>query len=121
MGRLGDAETAYRRAILLKPDYASAHNSLSLALKELGRLAESRQAVEEAIRLAPRRAMYLHNLSTMERFAAGDRRVTAMQALAADATSLSAAERIYLHFALAKAHEDDGPLRKRVPTITGWQ
>ena len=35
-GRLDQAAVSYRRALELKPDYAEAHSSLGVALKELG-------------------------------------------------------------------------------------
>jgi hypothetical protein len=77
-------------------------------LKERGRMAEARSAVEEAIRLSPKDASYYDNLAAMRSFSAGDCYVTALEKLAAEAASLGAVNRMHLHFALAKVHEQLG-------------
>ena len=108
LGRPAEAEASFRRAIVLKPDYAGAYNNLGLALKEAGRLEESRRALEQAIRLAPGNASYYDNLGAVRPFVAGDPYVAALDALAANATSLAVKDRMHLHFARAKAREDTG-------------
>jgi Flp pilus assembly protein TadD len=97
---------SYDKAITLKPDNAEASNNRSVALIELGRLAEAQQAAEQAIQLAPRKARYYRTLGDINRYVAGDPGVTAMEELAQDAASLSVDDQIELHFALAKAYED---------------
>ena len=51
--RLDEAETSYRKAIALKPDYAEAHNNLGNILKEQGKLDESEACFRQAIELKP--------------------------------------------------------------------
>jgi tetratricopeptide (TPR) repeat protein len=52
-GRLDEAVTALRAAVLLRPDYGEAHGALGVALNALGRHAEAVAALEEAVRLDP--------------------------------------------------------------------
>src|SRR5262249_16927017 len=76
------------------------------ALQALGRIDESRRAIERAITLAPGNASYYHRLGSITRFAPGDPHVSAMQTLARDVERLRPSDRIALHFALGKAHAD---------------
>ncbi len=108
LDRCDEAEAKFRRAIALDPGFAGAYNNLGLILKETGRAVEAGRAAEQAIRLSPKNASYYDNLAAVRSFAAGDRYVTALEALAADAASLSAVNRMHLHFALAKAYEHLG-------------
>jgi tetratricopeptide (TPR) repeat protein len=103
-----EAEAKFRRAIAAHPGFAGAHNNLGLILKERGRLAEATSAVEEAIRLSPKDASYYDNLAAMRPFRVDDNYLTALEGLAAEAASLSAVNRMHLHFALAKANEHLG-------------
>jgi Flp pilus assembly protein TadD len=102
------AEAKLRRAIAINSGFAGAYNNLGLILKERGRVVEARRAIEEAIRLSPRDASYYDNLAALRSFAVGDPYLTALEALAAEAASLSDVNRMHLHFALAKAHEQIG-------------
>jgi tetratricopeptide (TPR) repeat protein len=112
LGRWDEAEATFRGAIATHPEFAAAYNNLGLILKERGRMAEARHAAEQAIRLSPRDASYYDNLAAVRPFRAGDCYVTALNDLAAEATSLSTANRTHLHFALAKANEQlDDPER----------
>ncbi len=43
----------YRKAIALRPDYATAHHWYAMALADQGRAAEARQEIEQALRLDP--------------------------------------------------------------------
>jgi Flp pilus assembly protein TadD len=106
--RFDEAEAKYRSAIAVSSGFAGAYNNLGQLLKETGRFAEARQATEHAISLAPRNVAYYENLGAVRSFTAGDSYVTALEAIAADVTSLSATDCVHLHFALAKAHEDTG-------------
>src|SRR5262249_6279181 len=83
-----------------------AHNGLGGALQALGRIEESRGAIERAITLAPGNASYYHRLASITRFAPGDPHVSAMQALARDMERLRPSDRIALHFALGKAYAE---------------
>jgi len=106
--RWDEAEAKLRRAVAINPAFAGAHNNLGLILKERGRMAEAHSAIEEAIRLSPKDASYYDNLAAIHSFSAGDRYFTALESLAADAASLSAVNRMHLHFALAKINEQLG-------------
>ncbi len=108
LGRHAEAEAAFRRAITVRPGFAEAYNNLSVELKEAGRLAEAGHAAERAVQLAPRKAFYFGNLAELRSFAPGDPVLAAWEALANDAASLPAGDRIHLHFALAKAYDDVG-------------
>ncbi len=55
---------------------------------------------------APKQAAYHRALAETERFVAGDTRLAALEALAREERSLSDAQNIELHFALAKAYDD---------------
>jgi tetratricopeptide (TPR) repeat protein len=53
-GDHGQAAVHYRRALVLRPDYAYAHNNLGNALAAAGRFGEAEPHFLEAARLAPR-------------------------------------------------------------------
>jgi tetratricopeptide (TPR) repeat protein len=106
LDRFDEAEAKFRRAIVVDPGYASAHNSLGLLLKERGRIAEARKAAKRAIRLESNNTCYYANLAAVRPFAEHDRYFSTLRTLARDAASLPDADRIHLHFALAKAYED---------------
>ena len=101
-----DASAHCRRSIALNPNYADAHYGLGIALEALGRSDEARGAFEMAAQLAPRRAQFHLALALSGRFSAGDARLAAIEALMRDQASLSAEDRICLHFALGKALAD---------------
>jgi Tfp pilus assembly protein PilF len=109
--RSDEAEAKFRRAIAIDPCFAGAHNNLGLMLKDRGRSLEARRSIEQAIYLSPRNASYYDNLAAITSFAPGDAYFTALEALAADAASLTVANRMHMHFALAKAYEhiDNSP------------
>ena len=108
LNRYDDALKSYETAVAFKPDNSEALNNHAIALTELGRLPEARQSAEQAIRLAPRKPFYYHTLGNIYPYIAGDSRISAMEGLLRDAASLSREDRIYLHFALAKAYEELG-------------
>ncbi len=106
--RYDEAAAKFRRAIAVSPGFAGARNNLGLILKEQGRITELVEAIEQAIRLSPREASYYDNLAAIRPFAAGDRYFTALETMAANPASLSATNRMHLHFALAKTYEHVG-------------
>jgi Flp pilus assembly protein TadD len=106
LGLFSEAETKYRQAIGVSPGFAPAYNDLGLMLRETGRLTEARQALEQAVKLAPKMTSYYDNLAAVRPFNAGDPYLTALEALEEDSEALPAADRIPLHFALAKAYEN---------------
>ncbi|MGD0464988.1 MAG: tetratricopeptide repeat protein [Tepidisphaeraceae bacterium] len=52
-GRLPEAVAAYRQALALKPDFATAHSNLGRALSDLGQLTEALAACRRALALDP--------------------------------------------------------------------
>ena len=88
--------------------HIEAHSNLSLALSILGRSEEARQAIEAAIRLAPKRIDLYASLVKLKQFAEGDIHLANMEALAQQITALSGEEQMRLHFALGKALADLG-------------
>ena len=108
LGRSIEGAVVLGRAITLAPGNAGAYNDLGLALKQAGRLAEAARVAERAIRLAPRRTSYYLNLAEVRSFTADDPYVKALEDLATDLEALPIADRVHLHFALAKAYDDMG-------------
>jgi tetratricopeptide (TPR) repeat protein len=108
LDRSDEAVAVIERAVALKPDLAGAHHNLGVALMELGQLSEAREAAERAVALAPTELSYLRQLGDVRRYEAGDSYFTTLQTLANKEAALSVNDRIYLRFALAKAHADIG-------------
>jgi protein O-GlcNAc transferase len=61
-GKLAEAIAAFRKAIVLRPNYAEAHNNLGIALSQSGRFDESIAAFRHAISLRPDYAPGFSNL-----------------------------------------------------------
>ena len=53
VGTLDEAIEAYKKCILLKPDYADAHNNIGVALRNQGKLNEAIEAYKKAISFKP--------------------------------------------------------------------
>jgi Flp pilus assembly protein TadD len=62
LGRPGEAEASYRKAVAIKPDFAEAHSNLGIALQELGRLEEAKASYSKAISVNPDYAEAYSNL-----------------------------------------------------------
>lgn len=107
-GDLPAAVAHYERAVAAQSGYAQAHNNLSLALLELGRLPQAAEASARAVALTPGRGRYYRNYAETRRFTADDPHLPVMAALLHRTPPLPPAERVTLHFALAKAYADLG-------------
>jgi SAM-dependent methyltransferase/tetratricopeptide (TPR) repeat protein len=64
LGKLEDAVESYRKALLLRPNFAEAHYNLGNALNEQGRLADAVAAYQSALKLKPDFALAHCNLAT---------------------------------------------------------
>jgi len=53
-GQLGQALSAYQKAIIIKPGYADAYNDMGVVLEAMGREIDALAAYQEAIRFDPR-------------------------------------------------------------------
>jgi Flp pilus assembly protein TadD len=104
-GSLDVAAAHYRRALELKPDFADAYNGLGHALHALGRFSGAADSYRSALALDPGNTLIHFNLANAKIFTEDDAQLAAMQALACK-SNLGERERIFLHFALGKAHAD---------------
>lgn len=104
-GRREEAVRAFEAAVSAAPTLASAHNNLGVILREIGAFDRAARAFREAARIAPTYAVAHHNLASVTRFRARDNAMAAMERLLAD-DRRSDLERMHLHFALGKAHDD---------------
>lgn len=71
IGDLAEAETAFHRASVLRPDYAEAHNNLGNVLRDDGKIAEAVTSFRRALTIAPDFAEAHNNLGNALK-AAGD-------------------------------------------------
>ncbi len=106
-GLLHEAAEAFRNAIRLQPGYVEAHNNLGNTLKDLGSLDEARACLERALGLRPDPKLF-YDLSLVRHCRdPKDPLLLRMETMLASG-SLSAPERIHLHFALARGLEQAG-------------
>lgn len=91
-----------------KSNYADVWSNLGAALKEVGRSEEALAAFDRAAALDRTSAAPLFGLSEVKTFREGDDHLKRMEAMAGDIARLAPQQRIYLHFALAKAYDDLG-------------
>jgi Flp pilus assembly protein TadD len=63
LGKIEEATVHFRKAVIIKPDYAEAHNSLGVALVFKGKNEKAIAHLQEALRLKPDYALARRNLS----------------------------------------------------------
>ncbi len=107
-GKFEEAASHYESALVLKPDFAMAHNNLGTLLKNQGQLNAALAEYEKALALAPNHAEAHYNRAEVVTFHSGDASLQALASLAAGTDTLPRTERVYIHFALAKALDDIG-------------
>lgn len=78
------------------------------ALSQLGRLADAREALEQAVRLAPDVVGHHYALAQLARFTPDDPRLAPLERLGAKAARYPEPDRCELYFALGKAYDDLG-------------
>ena len=108
LNRPDQAIPHYQRALALQQAYPDAWRNLGNACQATGHIEEAREAYKRAIAIAPRTPSLYHGLIACTRVAPGDPYLGALRSLAAQEATLPGAERILLHFALAKALDDAG-------------
>jgi len=114
LSRLGDYARAGRiYAELLReyPSHAKVWLSFGHTLKTEGRLDEGIDAYRRSIALEPAFGEAYWSLANLKTFRFEPAEIAAMEAKAADAT-VGDVDRLHLHFALGKAHEDAGDWAK---------
>jgi tetratricopeptide (TPR) repeat protein len=102
---LSRAITHYRAALDARPDFSEAYNNLGNVFLRQGNRTLAIEQYAKALELRPNYAIAHRNLADLKTFQADDVQLRSMQALIQEA---SPSEKIHLHFALAKAHEDLG-------------
>ncbi|OUL97084.1 tetratricopeptide repeat protein [Paraburkholderia hospita] len=65
LDRLHDAQTYWRRAIAIQPDYCDAYNNLGVVLKELGRVDEAEACYRNALTISPKHVGAYVNLGRL--------------------------------------------------------
>lgn len=103
--RTRDADAALRRALELEPRHATAWRVHGDNLKALGRIEQSARAYRRALELDPAAALAWWGLANIKTLALQPSDADHLQALAARA-DIDGADHALIHFALAKALED---------------
>ncbi|MEJ0024832.1 MAG: sulfotransferase [Rhizomicrobium sp.] len=106
LGQVDAARSAFQKVLAADSRNGAAHFGLGGIAAQTGRMAEARSAFERAIACAPKHAAYHRALAETARFVAGDTRLDALETLAREARNLGDAQKVELHFALAKAYDD---------------
>lgn len=107
-GREAEADARLGSTKASKVDVAATHFQLGNQSAELGRADAARQALEMAVDLEPKNALYYHALSEVKRFTVGDRHLAGIEVLAQDTEKLPVDDQMHLHFALGKVLADIG-------------
>ncbi len=113
-GKLDEALACYRRALELEPDYAKAHGNLGGALEEVGDLQGAEDSFRTALRHNPRFAFAHYKLAELLHGRLPAKDMTAMRRLLEQGSAsagqrvLMDAERMLLHFGLARVLDARG-------------
>ena len=110
-GKPDEAVAAYNKALLIKPDYADAHNNMGNALRDQGKPEEAIAAYNKALLIKPDYAEAHRNLSALKKYTYSDPQIVQMGKLYTN-TNISVEDRCHLCFALAKSSEDLGNLEE---------
>lgn len=102
-----DAIISFNNAFRLKPDFAQAYNDLGLYYQMRGDHVNALDNISKALKYKPDFAAAYRNLSVFKEFTPGDPLLKSMDNLLS-LSNTSVDDRIHLHFALGKAHEDIG-------------
>jgi predicted TPR repeat methyltransferase len=110
LGRLDEAETAYRRALQTDPGFAAAHRELGELLERRGRLHEARQSLEAALQIEPRSPRALSVMGKILLLLGDHPAAVACYRAAAAADPNGAAPQINLGLALQVSGDVEGSL-----------
>jgi tetratricopeptide (TPR) repeat protein len=108
LNRPHDALASLEEALTVAPDYVAGHESKAIILGELGRFKDAGASIRRAIKLSPNCACLYYNLTQLERLSHDDPEVAEMDRLGQNIEVLDVRDQIFLHYALAKVHEDNG-------------
>lgn len=102
-----DASFHFSQALASNPRHFEAHNNLGNALRDQGKFDEALVHYRRAIAIRPGSAEVHYSRAMVKTFHRGDRELRAMERLA-DRGDLHPASAPFIHYALAKAHEEIG-------------
>ena len=109
LGRPQEAEAAWRQALELQPELVEARNNLGNLLQELGRIADAEAAYRQCLVHWPDNARLHYRLALSKRFTTEeDPDLERIEALLERGSGLSTSDRVELHYAAGKAHDDIG-------------
>ena len=108
LNRPQEALQSFEEALAISPAYVDGHEGKALILGDLGRFKEAVASMEHAIGLAPNCARLYFNLTQLKQLQRDDPEVAAMERLGENIESLNVQDQIFLHYALAKVHDDSG-------------
>ncbi len=111
LGKFEEAIASYNVALRIEPDYAEVHTNLGAALGELGKSEEAVVSYTNALELRPDFGATHYALSRFKKYTSDDPHIDQMQLLLKDEPGYSD-NRMFLNFALAKAHEDTGQIKE---------
>ena len=103
--KLEEAESSYRQAILLKPDFAQAHSNLANILLESGKIEEAESSYRKALELKPDLTEAYRHITLIKKFVSKDEQYLKMKELSLD-KDISKDQLCHINFGLAKASED---------------
>ena len=110
-GELDAAIDSYRQVLKLKPDYTEAYNNLAVVQKDKGDSAAAIDSYNKALEFRPNYTESHRGLSLLTKYTMENEHFKQMLYLS-ESNSLTKDERCNLNFALAKAYEDIGNLKK---------
>jgi tetratricopeptide (TPR) repeat protein len=106
-GKLDEAVACYRQAIALKPDDAEVHGNLGIALEEIGDLRGAEDCFRAALRHNSRFALAHYQLAELLGGKLPQQDLAAQRRLLEE-TGLTGAQRLLLHFGLARVLDGRG-------------
>ncbi|MEM8689240.1 MAG: sulfotransferase [Pseudomonadota bacterium] len=111
LGRHEEAVASYKTALALRPNHAETLSNLGQTRYELGQVDEGTDDFRHALSADPGHVHAHYNLAKARKFSSGDPQIAQMASLLAQSQEGSK-DRILLHFALAKAHEECGQIEQ---------